>query len=498
MSIAIQEQVDFLWKRILYGMTKTASSTGKFASGESIPSPLVVLPSSVWRKADTIPTTPPASTTAVVQVLTGASAVQMTGDPTSPPNVAWQACSTHGDLTTRMDSFIPPTFGVPYAVHVWIGNPNGGPAARILPDQTGEEWVYDYEAGVLLFTGTIPANKPATVGSGNVSVASNGVWIEAYRYAGAKGVGLDPSELPFIPEALYQLSDVELSSGGAPEGYVLMMRDGVWQAQAIPKPPGSLDQLTDVELSSAGATEGYVLTFHQGVWQAEPIPALGIGQLLDVNTGTVSDGKVLTFDQASGKWVPKSTAAALGQLTDVTLASLQAGDLLTFDAATNKWENKPASAAGAARFTDLLDTPGPGSYIGHQGWAIRVKQTADGLEYYQLPATIANFTDLGDVPHSYTGKATYILRVNSNGTALEFVPAPFVPTKLSQLSDVDEVSAPPMPGDVLTYVNGVWEPQAPTAGVNPSSLGTMAYQNADSVAITGGTISGVTIDGGTF
>jgi hypothetical protein len=33
---------------------------------------------------------------------------------------------------------------------------------------------------------------------------------------------------------------------------------------------------------------------------------------------------------------------------------------------------------------------------------------------------------------------------------------------------------------------------------NRPTLGTMASQNANSVAITGGTIDGVTLDGGTF
>jgi hypothetical protein len=36
------------------------------------------------------------------------------------------------------------------------------------------------------------------------------------------------------------------------------------------------------------------------------------------------------------------------------------------------------------------------------------------------------------------------------------------------------------------------------AGRSTLGLGTMATQNANNVAITGGTLSGITIDGGTF
>jgi hypothetical protein len=191
MAISLQEQVDFLWKRLIFGVTKSASSTVKFASNETIPSPLPVYGKDVWSQADAtnIPPTPPPAATTVVQPLFGASRVRMTSDPTSPANVAWIAATTFGDTTTRHGDFIPPSFGSGYAAQVWIGDPNVGPAARIFPDTTGEEWVFDYAAGVLLFTGTIPANKPATVGSGSVSVATNGIYVEAYRYVGTKGVG---------------------------------------------------------------------------------------------------------------------------------------------------------------------------------------------------------------------------------------------------------------------------------------------------------------------
>lgn len=190
MAISLQEQVDFLWKRMIFGVTKTALSTVKFASNETIPSPLPVYSQNIWAQADAtnIPPNPPAAATSVVQPLFGANRIQMTSDPTSPANVSWIAATTFGQPNTRQGNFIPPSFGAGYAAQVFVGDPNVGPAARIFPDTTGYEWVFDYTAGTLVFTGSIPANLPATVGSGSVSVATNGIYVEAYRYIGAMGV----------------------------------------------------------------------------------------------------------------------------------------------------------------------------------------------------------------------------------------------------------------------------------------------------------------------
>lgn len=192
MAISDSEKVDFLWKRILFGVTKTASAADKGGSNETIGSSLPVYPDAIWADAGDIPATPPTedASDSVVAVLTGSARIRLTGDPTAPANVAWLACQSYGDPDTLFGEFISPgAFGSGYAVKVWIGDPNVGPAARIFPDTTGEEWVFDYQAGVLVFTGAIPSNKPATIGSGNVSTASSGIYVEVYRYIGRKGAG---------------------------------------------------------------------------------------------------------------------------------------------------------------------------------------------------------------------------------------------------------------------------------------------------------------------
>ncbi|UTC29862.1 hypothetical protein BAJUN_02320 [Bajunvirus bajun] len=223
-----QEKIDFLWKRIIYGVTKTAGSLVKFASNETIASLPPILPSQIWADAADIPATPLAN--AAVASFTGASRVRMTTDPTSPVNQAWLATQTYGDLPSRMTDFIPPTFGTGYAVKVYIGDPNGGPAARIFPDTAGEEFVFDYAAGVLVFTGTIPANKPASIGSGSLSAATSGIFIELYRYIGSKGAGGGGTGPGNLGTMATQDADNVNITGGALDGVTLtnVTVDGGW------------------------------------------------------------------------------------------------------------------------------------------------------------------------------------------------------------------------------------------------------------------------------
>jgi hypothetical protein len=185
MTISDTDKVDFLWKKVLFGVTKTAAA--KSGANESIPSPLIVNPEFIWSESDQIPTTPPVSTTSQVELHTGAQRVRMTNDASSPPNRSWLATTTFGVLNTLVGEFIPPLFGPGYVVKAYIGDPNVGPAVQIFQDAPNEEWVFDYAAGVLTFLNNIPAGKTATIGTGTVSVSTDGVYIQAYRYVGTKG-----------------------------------------------------------------------------------------------------------------------------------------------------------------------------------------------------------------------------------------------------------------------------------------------------------------------
>ncbi|UTC29861.1 hypothetical protein BAJUN_02310 [Bajunvirus bajun] len=179
------EKLDFLWKRLLFGVSKTAKTADKAGSNEIIPAPITVYPESIWADAAAIPAFA-AETPGVVLPYVGANRIAATTDPTSTPNLTWLATTTPGDINTRIGDFIPPTFGSSYAARVFMGDPNVGPAARLFPDTTGEEWVFDYVSGTLIFASSIPTSKTATIGSGNVTMAA-GIFIEVYQYDGLLG-----------------------------------------------------------------------------------------------------------------------------------------------------------------------------------------------------------------------------------------------------------------------------------------------------------------------
>lgn len=176
MAISDQEKIDFLWKKVIYGVTKTANNAAKDGPNETIASPGAVYANQIWAQGDAtnIPSPPPSADTAVVAKKLG---LALSSDPTAPLDRSWLA--GEGD-------FIPATFGSGYAVKVYLGDPTGAKAARLLPGVLNEEWVFDYAAGVLNFVGTIPTNKAATIGTGTLTIA-DGVYIDVFKYTGLKG-----------------------------------------------------------------------------------------------------------------------------------------------------------------------------------------------------------------------------------------------------------------------------------------------------------------------
>jgi hypothetical protein len=284
MAILDTEKVDFLWKKIIFGVTKTAGALIKFGSNETIASASPILPTSIWKDGPAIPETPTVS--AIVLDHTGAQRIRATTDPTSPPNQAWLATATYNTVSSRLFGFIPPTFGSGYAVKVFVGDPQAG-GTRIFPDTNNEEWVFDYAAGVLIFPNNIPSG-----------VAAGGIYLELYRYGGATGAGA---------ASLDELDDVEIGSAGAAEGDILVHRGGVWSPEQPTLPPSSLEDLDNVEQTSAGAQDGDVLTYRGGVWQAEAtadVPS-ALADLTDVDfTTPPAEGDTIAF--IGGKWVPQA------------------------------------------------------------------------------------------------------------------------------------------------------------------------------------------------
>ena len=182
MAVSIAQYVDLLFKK-LQGVAKTANSTTKSASNESIASPAFLRGDVIWMQSNQITSTAGAIT-GIANAKTGSSAVQCTADTTVPLiggiRPTWLSNVTY---------WIPQELGSTWLPKVFVG-----PAAAANIEATGTqifsagiggvgEYYFDTQAGVLNFIGE---TIPAVLTSGNV------VYISGYQYVGALGVSTLP------------------------------------------------------------------------------------------------------------------------------------------------------------------------------------------------------------------------------------------------------------------------------------------------------------------
>ena len=178
MAITDNQKIDYLFKKLGYGATKTDTNANKLAPNEAIPSPLLIRGDRIWAQASTIPSVKPSSSSGAVTVYAGSSVVETTEDVTATGNRTWK---------TGITDWIPPQFGSTYIVSVYIHTSGDAANAANISNKvfvTGsgnnDEWFFDYESGVLNFIGTnFPSGKTFT---------GKSVYIEGAKYSGAFGV----------------------------------------------------------------------------------------------------------------------------------------------------------------------------------------------------------------------------------------------------------------------------------------------------------------------
>jgi len=178
------QKIDYLWKKVGYGVTKTAEPASKQAFNESIASPLLYRGDLIWTQSGDIPGVPPSDTTSLVQVYKdGGGAgysptIQCTEDLTAPDNQTWK---------TNLANWIPTQFGDNYLVQVYAAAPGITNAQTVGTKLFGagsgsdDTWFFDYQSGVLNFNG---ATIPTAIGTGT----ANTIYVVGYRYVGAYGV----------------------------------------------------------------------------------------------------------------------------------------------------------------------------------------------------------------------------------------------------------------------------------------------------------------------
>ena len=175
MAISDNQKLDYLFKKLGYGATKTDTVFNKLAANESIASPLLMRGDTIWAASGTIPAVKPASSSGVVTLQT---AIEATADITASTNRTWK---------TGVTNWIPTEFGSTYLVSVYVHTAGDAAGAEDISNKvftTGsgnsDEWFFDYQSGVLNFIGT---NLP-----NGVNFSGKSVYITGATYSGALGV----------------------------------------------------------------------------------------------------------------------------------------------------------------------------------------------------------------------------------------------------------------------------------------------------------------------
>lgn len=177
MAISDTKKVDYLWKKIGYGATKTDTNAAKKAPNEAISSPLLLNGKNTWNRADQIPATQPGSSSGVVEVYPTSGPIETTEDITATANRTWKTGET---------DWIPPEFGSTYQVKVYVhtasdaAGASGGDQLFATGSGNDDEWFFDYQSGVLHFIG---ANLP-----NGINFTGKSVYIAGSRYSGQKGL----------------------------------------------------------------------------------------------------------------------------------------------------------------------------------------------------------------------------------------------------------------------------------------------------------------------
>ena len=184
MAIADTQKIDYLWKKLGYGVAKTDTATNKQAYEEAIASPLLLRGDKLWAQSGNIPATLPTATSSLVVLYkdgTGSwtKTIECTEDTTASDNKTWK---------TNLTDWVPVEFGSTYQVQVYIdavgaANPQTT-GTKIFAAGSGnnDEWYFDYQAGVLHFIG---ANIPTAITGG---VTGKTIYVSGARYSGAFGV----------------------------------------------------------------------------------------------------------------------------------------------------------------------------------------------------------------------------------------------------------------------------------------------------------------------
>ena len=177
MAITSDQKIDFLWKKLGFKAAKTDLSSVKGGPNEAIPAVSRINSSVIWAQSGDIPGVQPSATAGVVTVYSdggsSSATVECTEDATATSQRSWK---------TGLTDWIDTSYGSTYLVKVYADDagqtdPETG-GTQLLGGESGYEWFFDYDAGVLNFIGTsIPG-----------ALSGKKIYVKGSRYTGNTGV----------------------------------------------------------------------------------------------------------------------------------------------------------------------------------------------------------------------------------------------------------------------------------------------------------------------
>ena len=217
MAISDTQKVDYLWKKIGYGVAKTDTGTAKQGFEETIASPLLLRGENIWQQSGNIPATKPSTDSSIVGIYKDGSGswsatVECTEDATASDNRTWK---------TNLTDWIGTEFGPSYLIEVYIDT-----SGSTTPQSTGtkifaagsgndDQWFFDYQAGVLNFIGT---NIPTAIQAG---VTGKSIYVSGARYIGPKGLIASESSFTNINVSDTTITNILLTNTSASIGSTL-------------------------------------------------------------------------------------------------------------------------------------------------------------------------------------------------------------------------------------------------------------------------------------
>lgn len=314
MAVSDTQKVDYLWKKLGYGATKTDTNALKKAPNEAISSPLLLRGDKVWKYASSIPASIPGSSAGVVTVYPTSAPQECTEDITATANRTWK---------TGVTDWIPPEIGSTYQVKVYIHTSGAagsaaGSGTQVFATGSGndDEWFFDYQSGVLHFVGS---NLP-----NGVSFTGKSVYISGARYTGDFGVGGDIGDFTFSTNVMSTSTtngDIQIDPDGTGQLVVVGTNSMIPPTGTTAQRPGS-PTAGDFRYNS---TENKLEYYNGTTW----ILIEGANYALVTSDSFTGDGSTTEFTLSSAATTNGTIVNINGALQQPTTAYSVSGTTIT-------------------------------------------------------------------------------------------------------------------------------------------------------------------------